>query len=150
MLLFGILQVLNRTQIGHLARCITRWLAPVGVLFVTAFTTLDPCIALGIAGATAIGREHRSDLERPWYAIREATDLMDVNIHDVRRTFGPRVSQQAGLHVASKLLRHSDIRVTERVYAPLGIDELLVAMGEAQEQRVEVVERERGKGRVRG
>jgi len=55
------------------------------------------------------------------------------------------VSKQAGLHVASKLLRHSDIRVTERVYAPLGIDELRVAMGQAQEKREEVVARERGK-----
>jgi hypothetical protein len=52
--------------------------------------------------------------------------------------------------VASKLLRHSDIRVTERVYAPLGIDELREAMGKAQEQRAEVVEREREKARRRG
>ena len=89
--------------------------------------------------------EHRKDLKRPWQAIREATGLTDVKIHDVRRTFGLRVSKQAGLHVASKLLRHSDIRVTERVYAPLGIDELRVAMGQAQEKREEVVARERGK-----
>jgi integrase len=94
--------------------------------------------------------KHRTDLKRPWQDIRQATKLMDVNIHDVRRTFGLRVSRQAGLHVASKLLRHSDIRVTERVYAPLGIDELREAMGKAQEQRAEVVEREREKARRRG
>ena len=91
--------------------------------------------------------EHRVDLKRPWQAIREATGLMDVKIHDVRRTFGLRVTRQSGLLVASKLLRHSDIRVTERVYAPLGIDELREAMGRAQEQRGAVVERERGKAR---
>jgi integrase len=93
--------------------------------------------------------QHRRDLKRPWQAIREATGLMDVTIHDVRRTFGLRVSKQAGLHVASKLLRHSEIRVTERVYAPLGIDELREAMGRAQEEREGVVEREREKARRR-
>jgi integrase len=92
---------------------------------------------------------HRQDLKRPWQVIRESTGLEDVTIHDVRRTFGLRVSRQAGLHVASKLLRHSDIRVTERIYAPLGIDELRVAMGRAQEERGAVVERERGKARMR-
>ncbi len=93
---------------------------------------------------------HRSDLKRPWDTVREAAGVMDVNIHDVRRTFGLRVARQAGLHVASKLLRHSDIRVTERVYAPLGIDELREAMGAVQEKRVEDVERVRRKARGRG
>lgn len=55
---------------------------------------------------------HRADLKRPWQKIREATGLLDVTIHDVRRTFGLYVTRTAGLQVASKLLRHSDIRVT--------------------------------------
>ncbi len=68
--------------------------------------------------------KHRVSLKRPWEDIREAAALEGVTIHDVRRTFGLHVSKAAGLHMASKLLRHSDIRVTERVYAPLGIEEL--------------------------
>jgi len=66
----------------------------------------------------------RSDLKKPWAALKEAAELDGVHIHDLRRTFGLHVARRAGLHVASKLLRHSDIRVTERHYAPLGLDDL--------------------------
>jgi len=83
---------------------------------------------------------HRSDLKRPWQKIRKATGLHDVTIHDVRRTFGLHVTQTSGLHVASRLLRHSDIRVTEKVYAPLGLAELREAMGATQRRRKKVVE----------
>ena len=66
----------------------------------------------------------RTDLKRAWNTIREKAELPDCNIHDLRRSFGLRVARSAGLHVASKLLRHSTVRVTEAVYAPLGIDDL--------------------------
>ena len=70
----------------------------------------------------------RRDLKRPWTNIRKIAEVEDVHIHDLRRTFGLAVTRSAGLHVASKLLRHSDVRVTERVYAPLGIDDLREAL----------------------
>ena len=70
----------------------------------------------------------RRDLKRPWAKLQDKAKLEGVNIHDLRRTFGLHVSREAGLHVASKLLRHSDIRVTERHYAPLGIEELRGAL----------------------
>ncbi len=70
----------------------------------------------------------RSDLKRPWKTIQEKADVPDVHIHDIRRTFGLHITRKAGLHIASKLLRHSDIRVTERHYAPLGMDELRKAL----------------------
>jgi integrase len=66
----------------------------------------------------------RSDLKRPWNKVKEKANIPDVRIHDVRRTYGLAVARRAGLHVAQKALRHSDIRVTERVYAPLGLDDL--------------------------
>jgi integrase len=66
----------------------------------------------------------RKDLRTPWDTIKEAAGLEGVTIHDIRRTFGLHIARAAGLHVASRLLRHSDIRVTERVYAPLGLDDL--------------------------
>lgn len=66
----------------------------------------------------------RSDLRSAWVELRDAAQLKDVTIHDLRRSYGLQVAKAVGLHVASKLLRHSDVRVTERVYAPLGIDEL--------------------------
>ena len=74
----------------------------------------------------------RSDLQKPWAFIKEQAKLEGVTIHDIRRTFGLQVARTAGLHVASKLLRHSDIRVTERHYAPLGIDELRDALVERE------------------
>ena len=70
----------------------------------------------------------RSDLKRPWAALQKAADISDVHVHDLRRTFGLHVARRAGIHVASRLLRHNDIRVTERHYAPLGLDDLRQAL----------------------
>lgn len=78
---------------------------------------------------------HREDLRTAWTAIRLAAGLSGVTIHDIRRTFGLAVARSAGIHVASKLLRHSDIRITERVYAPLGLDELRAATTTVQRDR---------------
>jgi len=77
---------------------------------------------------TRHGDGHRKDLKKPWDAIRTAAEIPDVTMHDVRRTFGLHIARSAGLHVASKLLRHSSIKVTESHYAPLGIDELRSAL----------------------
>lgn len=80
------------------------------------------------------GDAPRSDLKRPWNQIRTAAQLSDCNIHDLRRSFGLRVARAAGLHIASKLLRHSTVKVTESVYAPLGIDELRKASNKASRE----------------
>ena len=74
--------------------------------------------------------EHRVDLRDAWDAVREAAKLVDipgqddVRLHDLRRTFGYHVAKAAGLATASRLLRHSDVRVTERHYARLETDDL--------------------------
>lgn len=81
----------------------------------------------------------RYDLRKPWDDIRTEAKTPDVRIHDLRRTFGLHVARKAGLHVASKLLRHSAIAVTERVYVPLGIEELRKAMDEVSEDRGKVL-----------
>jgi integrase len=70
----------------------------------------------------------RSDLKGVWNRLLGRAKLENVHVHDVRRTFGLAVAKAAGLHVASKLLRHADVRVTERVYAPLGIEDLRAAV----------------------
>jgi integrase len=80
------------------------------------------------------------DLRRAWSTVRKAAEVEGVTIHDLRRTFGLHVAKRAGLHVASKLLRHSDIRVTERVYAPLGMDDLRTAVAGMQGERGRVIE----------
>jgi integrase len=73
----------------------------------------------------------RADLNGPWKRLKKAAGFTDIHIHDLRRTFGLRVAREAGLHVASKLLRHADVRITERVYTPLGLDDLRPAMERA-------------------
>ncbi len=82
---------------------------------------------------------HRADLRDTWDRIRKAANIHDVTIHDLRRTFGLHVARKAGLHIASKLLRHSDIRVTERVYVPLGLEEMRTALADTQKERDRVV-----------
>lgn len=82
---------------------------------------------------------HRVDLKRAWDRVRSEAELEDVTIHDLRRTFGLHIARRAGLHIASKLLRHSDIRVTERVYVPLGIEAMREAAAEALRERGEVL-----------
>lgn len=64
-------------------------------------------------------QKHKYDLFREWADLRKAAKVDGVVIHDLRRTFGARIARTAGLHVASRLLRHADIRVTESVYAPI-------------------------------
>jgi integrase len=52
-------------------------------------------------------------------AVRSA-GLGDVHAHDLRRTCGSWLVQaNVPIHHVSALLRHSDIRVTDRVYAHL-------------------------------
>ena len=69
-------------------------------------------------------QKHRHDIRTLWAKLRTAAKVEDVNVHDIRRTYGLRVAQHAGVLAASKLLRHSSVAVTSRVYAPLGLDSL--------------------------
>lgn len=57
-------------------------------------------------------------------AVQKA-GLEDVHVHDLRRTCGSWLVQAGRpIHEVSALLRHSDIRVTDRVYAHLAPDNL--------------------------
>jgi len=69
-------------------------------------------------------RTHRTHVRGPWAQICEAAGLEDVTIHDVRRTYGLAVAKKAGILAASRLLRHHNIQITAKVYAPLGIEDL--------------------------
>lgn len=66
----------------------------------------------------------RAGFREEWCKLIAEAGIAGVTIHDLRRSFGLRVAKAAGLHVASKLLRHSDLRITAAVYAPLGLDDL--------------------------
>jgi integrase len=67
----------------------------------------------------------RTDLKKPWAKLRDSAKIgADVRIHDLRRSYGLRVTLSQGIFAASKLLRHSDSRITEKVYAPLAPEDL--------------------------
>lgn len=66
----------------------------------------------------------RYDLKSVWKRILKKAELSDVRIHDIRRTVGKQIALKHGLLAATKVLRHSDPRVTERHYTPLNDEEL--------------------------
>ncbi len=113
---------------------------PLAPSTVAVLDNLDHFGPFVIAGRT--DKKPRADLKKPWAALQKAAEIPDVHIHDLRRTFGLHVARRAGIHVASRLLRHSDIRVTERHYAPLGLDDLRKAL---DARAADVVEMGRGR-----
>lgn len=67
----------------------------------------------------------RRSFLHPWRRIRARAGLdPEVRTHDVRRTIGLLVARQAGIHMASKILRHSSIAITAATYAPLDEKEI--------------------------
>lgn len=63
-------------------------------------------------------------IDGAFHGARARAGLPDVKIHDLRRTFGSWLVQSGvSIHAVSGLLRHSDIRITARVYAHLGVEE---------------------------
>jgi integrase len=68
---------------------------------------------------------HRVEVKIAWSRILEAAKVTGVTIHDCRRTYGLAVAKSAGILAASKLLRHSTVSITAKVYAPLGAKDLL-------------------------
>lgn len=66
----------------------------------------------------------RADLKKPWNAIRRASGLEDVRIHDLRHSFASvGAGASLGLPVIGKLLGHSQPATTAR-YAHLDADPL--------------------------
>jgi integrase len=64
---------------------------------------------------------HRADLKKEWARLQEDAELGDLHLHDVRRSFGARMTKLAGLHMASRALGHESIRTTEKIYSPLSL-----------------------------
>lgn len=81
--------------------------------------------------------EGRRDLKGPWARALERAGLTKagLTIHDIRRSHGLEVYRTSGLLAAQKLLRHSDPRVTAKVYVPLAAEELR----DAQERRARLL-----------
>lgn len=88
------------------------------------------CMALGRAYGILQSKEARdgkvfsiSDrLLRTKFEIARKRAGLDVNLHDMRRTCGERLRLLYGVEVAQSQLRHKDVRVTERTYAPANVN----------------------------
>lgn len=64
----------------------------------------------------------RTDLKKPWEAIRSRAGLNDVRLHDLRHTFASvGAGAGLGLPVLAKLLGHSQVKTTAK-YAHLADD----------------------------
>lgn len=77
-----------------------------------------------IAGESAgtADEKPRSDLKRPWHAVRRHTGLEDVRLHDLRHNFASwGVGDGMGLPIIGKLLGHKQVSTTQR-YAHLEAD----------------------------
>lgn len=75
----------------------------------------------------------RKDVKRVFKKILELSEIEDFRIHDIRRTFCVQIIKVAGVNIASKLLRHSDVRVTTRHYSPEGDEALINSMNKRAE-----------------
>ena len=83
---------------------------------------------------------HAIEVKGLWGRVKAAAELpADLTLHDLRRTFGLEVAKRAGILAASKLLRHSDARITSRVYAPLAMEDLRGVVDELSEDRGKVL-----------
>ena len=91
--------------------------AAVALLGALPRVTGNPYVIVGKKEKT-----HLTDLQHPWRRIREAAELSDVRIHDLRHTFawgGLLVGE--GLAMIGKLLGHTQVQTTAR-YAHLAAD----------------------------
>lgn len=100
------------------------------------------------------GDRPRPDLRDAWARVKTTAaktepSVADVHIHDLRRSFGLAIAKSHGLHIASKLLRHSSTMITERVYAPMGLDELRKAV-EKRADALPFTPKVKGTGRLAG
>jgi integrase len=59
----------------------------------------------------------RPDLKGGWERLRKAAGLPGVHLHDLRRTVSDVLIREKGIHMASQVLRHSDIGVTSAHYS---------------------------------
>lgn len=71
---------------------------------------------------------HRVNIKRPWNRIRKRAKILDVRLHDLRRTVGSWLSGSGeSLQLIGKVLNHSNISTT-KIYARLNLDPVRVAL----------------------
>ena len=74
------------------------------------------------------GVGHRSEVRSAWDRIREAAQIKDVRLHDLRRTLGSwQAAGGASLPIIGKTLGHSNVATTA-IYARLDLDPVRAAV----------------------
>ena len=74
--------------------------------------------------------EHLVNLDRAWNRVRKEADIMDVHIHDLRRSVGSWLAQSGNsLHLIGKVLNHSNTSTTA-IYARFQQDHVRVALNQ--------------------
>jgi len=97
------------------------------VLSAPAVAILDSLPRVGayvIAGESAGTTEEkpRSDLNRPWRAVRKRAGIEDVRIHDLRHSFASvGAGSDLGLPIIGRLLGHTQASTTQR-YAHIAVN----------------------------
>ena len=89
---------------------------------------------------------HLVNIDKPWRKIRKIADVMDVHLHDLRRTVGSWLAQSGNsILVIQKALNHSNIE-TSLIYARMSEDPVRRAMEEYGKQLMAAAgKREKGK-----
>lgn len=79
-------------------------------------------------------------MDRGLKAAAKRAGIKDLRWHDLRRTCGCRLLQDEGFSMdkVSKWLGHSSVKVTERIYAFLEVEQLHRAVAESQSRRPSV------------
>jgi integrase len=97
------------------------------VLSAPAIAILDALPRIGayvIAGESAGTKDERprSDLNRPWRAVRKRAGIDDVRIHDLRHSFASvGAGSDLGLPIIGRLLGHTQASTTQR-YAHIAVN----------------------------
>jgi integrase len=95
--------------------------------------------------ATSDGKAYSRNSPTIWEALQKAArkaGIEDLTIHDLRRTCGCRLLQdyKARMEVVSRWLGHSSVRVTERHYAFLEVEQLHEAVEEGRANVIRIEE----------
>ena len=81
------------------------------------------------------------NINKPWNRIRQAADIPDVRLHDLRRTVGSWLAQQnQSLHLIGRVLNHKTASTTQ-VYARFGENHVRKALTKHGTQLVRAIPR---------
>lgn len=90
---------------------------------------------------------HLVNISKPWRAIRAEAGVIDVRLHDLRRTVGSWLAQAgSSLHLIGRVLNHSSSATTS-IYARFGQDHVRDAL-EAHAKRILGVAKKKAGGTV--